>query len=806
MKKRIAGLILALLTVMLCVPAAYTQNVYAATGTANVTAGASSIISGENITVNVDINSSTDIFVAQFQLVYDNSLFDFVSTTGPAATSSPAGVIPFQYDGDITKHISFDVVFKAKAVGTGSFSITEPVFVGMDGDKDVEIEMTCSSSSVQVMAVGSDDATLSSLQVAGAGLTPEFAKWTMNYTCYVDNSVTSVNIGAVASQGGKVEVGGNFANLAVGGNNITVTSYAPNGKTMTYTINVVRLEPPTEPPATEPPTTTEPETTLAPIEGGVTVNGVKYTIDSGYSSDIIPTGFDADVLSYNGEDVLAAVNAKYNATLLYLVDGDGKGSFFLYDSENKSFFPYIEIDSGLHRYILADGSNEKLQPSGCKQGKITVGGVTFDALISEENGDFAYFYALSDRGTAGWYCYDKTENTVQRMFIVDMGKVPESTASNETPAATVKPDATEDGRLNSLENANNDLRKDYSQLKKTRNLIIAIAAVLLVVMLVIIVVMAAHKSEKKRALDVDTDDFADEEDEIDRAEAELAAGDSAEEAAEDSQEYGRLEDIPQPVEEIPEEDMQPSEEIPEGEAQPSEEIPEGEAQPSEDMPEGEVQPSEEIPEGEAQPSEDMPEGEAQPSEEIPEGEAQPSENMPEEEMQPSEEIPEWEAQLSEDDAAEETPLSEAAAEETLQEPEGETEAVAEDDGIEFVRITEDETVLEDEEMKKRGIKNSGTGSITVMDVPFAGDITEEEIEAFEREAAALDAASANEEPAVQEEEQAAGPEPDAPTEASGEAQGAPEGRQQDGGAAEKGDGQDDGIEIIDADGEDDFFL
>ncbi len=796
MKKRIAGLILALLTVILCVPAAYTQNVYAATGTANVTAGASSIISGENITVNVDINSSTDIFVAQFQLVYDNSLFDFVSTTGPAATSSPAGVIPFQYDGDITRHISFDVVFKAKAVGTGSFSITEPVFVGMDGDKDVEIEMTCSSSSVQVMAVGSDDATLSSLQVAGAGLTPEFAKWTMNYTCYVDNSVTSVNIGAVASQGGKVEVGGNFANLAVGGNNITVTSYAPNGKTMTYTINVVRLEPPTEPPATEPPTTTEPETTLAPIEGGVTVNGVKYTIDSGYSSDIIPAGFDADVVSYNGEDVLAAVNAKYNATLLYLVDGDGNGSFFLYDSENKSFFPYIEIDSGLHRYILADGSNEKLQPSGCKQGKITVGGVTFDALISEENGDFAYFYALSDRGTAGWYCYDKTENTVQRMFIVDMGEVPETTAPDETPAATVKPDATEDGRLNSLENANNDLRKDYSQLKKTRNLIIAIAAVLLVVMLVIIVVMAAHKSEKKRALDVDTDDFADEEDEIDRAEAELAAGDSAEEAAEDSQEYGYSEEIPQPIDEIPAEEA-PSEDMPEEEA-PSEDMPEDDIQPVQEISEGEAPPSEEIPEEEAPSVEDMPEGEAPPSEEIPEGEA-PS----------SEEIPEGEAQLSEDDAAEEAPLSEAAAEEALQEPEGETEAAvqaAEDDGIEFVRITEDETVLEDEEVRKRGIKNSGTENITIMDVPFAGDITEEEIEAFEREAAALDNASAKEEPIVQEEEQSAGSEPDAPAEESGEAPGIPEGRQQDGGAEEKGDGQDDGIEIIDADGEDDFFL
>lgn len=522
MKKRLKLLLIALMTALMAVPALSPQQVFAApTGTVKVSAGSASVIAGDTVTVNVSINASMDIFVAEFQMVYDNNLFEFVSTTGPAATTSPAGVIPFQYDGDLVKNISFDVVFKAKTVGTGKFSVTSPVFVAMDGDTDVEIAMTCSDASVQVMAVGSDDATLSSLQVAGAGLSPEFAKWTMNYTCYVNNSVTAVNIAAVASQGGKVEIGGNFNNLAVGGNNITVTSYAPNGKTMTYTINVVRLEPPTEPPATEPPTTTVPETTIAPIVGSVTVGGVKYTIDSGYSSDMIPAGFDADVMTYEGEDVLAAVSTKYNVTLFYLINDKGEGSFFMYDSKNKSFFPYKVIESGGHRYILADSSYAEKQPSGCAPGQITVNDVTFDALISSENGDFAYFYAINDKGARGWYCYDKAENTIQRMFVVDMGDKPEET----TPSGTTGDEETEtdDGLLGSLENDNNNLRKDKSELIKTRNLIIAIASVLLVVMLVIIVVMAAHKSEKKRSIDIDVEALADEEEEIELAEAELAA-------------------------------------------------------------------------------------------------------------------------------------------------------------------------------------------------------------------------------------------------------------------------------------------
>lgn len=550
MKKRLKLLLIALMTALMAVPALSPQQVFAApTGTVKVSAGAASVIAGDTVTVNVSINASMDIFVAEFQMVYDNNLFEFVSTTGPAATTSPARVIPFQYDGDLVKNISFDVVFKAKTVGTGKFSVTSPVFVAMDGDTDVEIAMTCSDASVQVMAVGSDDATLSSLQVAGAGLSPEFAKWTMNYTCYVNNSVTAVNIAAVASQGGKVEIGGNFNNLAVGGNNITVTSYAPNGKTMTYTINVVRLEPPTEPPATEPPTTTVPETTIAPIVGSVTVGGVKYTIDSGYSSDMIPAGFDADVMTYEGEDVLAAVSTKYNVTLFYLINDKGEGSFFMYDSKNKSFFPYKVIESGGHRYILADSSYAEKQPSGCAPGQITVNDVTFDALISSENGDFAYFYAINDKGARGWYCYDKAENTIQRMFVVDMGDKPEET----TPSGTTGDEETEtdDGLLGSLENDNNNLRKDKSELIKTRNLIIAIASVLLVVMLVIIVVMAAHKSEKKRSIDIDVEALADEEEEIELAEAELAA----EEDSDDSDKPSETKDIlPETEDALPESD------------------------------------------------------------------------------------------------------------------------------------------------------------------------------------------------------------------------------------------------------------
>ncbi len=94
MKKRLKLLLIALMTALMAVPALSPQQVFAApTGTVKVSAGSASVIAGDTVTVNVSINASMDIFVAEFQMVYDNNLFEFVSTTGPAATTSPAGVI-----------------------------------------------------------------------------------------------------------------------------------------------------------------------------------------------------------------------------------------------------------------------------------------------------------------------------------------------------------------------------------------------------------------------------------------------------------------------------------------------------------------------------------------------------------------------------------------------------------------------------------------------------------------------------------------------------------------------------------------
>ena len=508
MKKRIIGIILSLLMVITFVPSFFAEKVMAASGTGSISIDQGTVVAGNNVTVSVSVSASNTLLYGEFTMYYDASLFDFVSTTGPAATSAPSGAIPFHYDpSSASSQMNFTVTFKAKGAGQGVFSIGSVTFVVDDPESVVaNPNISFNSVSCSVLRAGSDDATLSSLSVAGASLSPAFAKWTQDYTCYVSNGVTAVNISATSSQGGRVDISGNPGNLNVGSNYVTITSYAPNGKAMKYNINVYRMEPPTEPPTEAP---TEPPTEPAP-DVKVSVGGESLKINSGYDDSIIPEGFAAQMVEYNGSEVRAAVNGDAGLTLLYLVDIDGNGSFYTYDTKEQSLYKYIVIPTEKQNFILADPDKAPDKPEGCKEGKVTIRDVAdVPVLISEGNKEFVYFYAINGNGKKGWYCYDTAEDTFQRVNI-------SQTHETETTAADITESETETYGLviGSLNGDIDNLQKENGKLKSVRNIVIASGGVLLAAAIVIIVVMAVQKSEKKHAVDIDTDGLADEEDYI----------------------------------------------------------------------------------------------------------------------------------------------------------------------------------------------------------------------------------------------------------------------------------------------------
>lgn len=421
-------LIKIMLIALLCISICFTifskpEKTYASEGTITVKASAGEVIAGNTITVEVKLNNPAGITSANFELIYDGNIFAYVSGMDGSGFN---GVIPFSVTGGATEQTEYkwNITFKANQTGTCNFTIKGYQFIDTDVN---DFSPACGSASVNVTAPpapGSDDATLSSIQVGGANLSPAFAKWTVDYVCYVNNSVTSVNIAATSSQGGRVEIAGNTNNLAVGNNYVTITSHAPNGKAMKYNLNIFRLEPPTDPPTeapTDPPT--EP-----PASFKVTIDGKEYNVSSEFDAGKVPDGFEVELGSYNGKDVITATGSATGFTLMYLVDSEGNGNFYVYDGKN--FYPYIVISNSENTYYVFDSRKADTSMAG-EEKDVKIKDTAIKGYV---DGEYIYFYAMNSNKKYSWYSYDTVEGTIQRLRttspeIIEDETTPEDTAS-----------------------------------------------------------------------------------------------------------------------------------------------------------------------------------------------------------------------------------------------------------------------------------------------------------------------------------------------------------------------------------------
>lgn len=429
-------LIKIMLIALLCISICFTifskpEKTYASEGTITVKASAGEVIAGNTIIVEVKLNNPAGITSANFELIYDGNIFAYVSGMDGSGFN---GVIPFSVTGGATEQTEYkwNITFKANQTGTCNFTIKGYQFIDTDVN---DFSPACGSASVKVMAVGSDDATLSSIQVGGANLSPAFAKWTLDYKCYVDNSVTSVNIAATSSQGGRVEIAGNTDNLAVGNNYVTITSYAPNGKAMKYNLNIFRLEPPTDPPTeapTDPPT--EP-----PASFKVTMDGKEYNVSSEFDAGKVPDGFEVELGSYNGKDVITATGSATGFTLMYLVDSEGNGNFYVYDGKN--FYPYIVISNSENTYYVFDSRKADTSMAG-EEKDVKIKDTAIKGYV---DGEYIYFYAMNSNKKYSWYSYDTVEGTIQRLRTTSPEIIKDETTTPEETASTPVTGKNDDG-------------------------------------------------------------------------------------------------------------------------------------------------------------------------------------------------------------------------------------------------------------------------------------------------------------------------------------------------------------------------
>ena len=256
------------------------QNVHAATFAMTISAP-TQITAGQQFTVTVGVVNATNMMGMSAAFSYDSSKLTLVSSSGLNDYNLTLGT-SLVVDRLTGKSGSFNIasiVFKAKS----TFALSTSASIGFsypgysNGSSDVSDP---GSKSVSIKMV-SDNSYLKSLTVSSGALS--FAKTTTAYTVVVENSVSSITIGAAAEYSRASVAGAGAKTLAIYSNVFNIVVTAENGAKRTYTIDVQRKD---EKGLASPPSTNNNLSSIT-IEGFDAFNAafdktnITYTLDVG---------------------------------------------------------------------------------------------------------------------------------------------------------------------------------------------------------------------------------------------------------------------------------------------------------------------------------------------------------------------------------------------------------------------------------------------------------------------------------------------------------------------------------------------
>ena len=191
----------------------------------------------------------------------------------------------------------------------------------------------------------------------------------------------------------------------------------------------------------------------------VTIDGQEYTLSGDFSDSMIPAGFTAGEITYNDSTYKGAVQEKTGLQMAYLVDGDGKGDFWMYDSSDSSFSPAEQV-------VISDTS----------KGNLEINGKTFEIWDEPDRDDFYVLYAVNNDGEESLYLYDSVEHTYQRM---------------ETPKSATTPDKKSASKFDAI------LEKISDHLIW----FVAAAAVIVILLVIFLLVSVVKLHNRNRELD-----------------------------------------------------------------------------------------------------------------------------------------------------------------------------------------------------------------------------------------------------------------------------------------------------------------
>ena len=170
----------------------------------------------------------------------------------------------------------------------------------------------------------------------------------------------------------------------------------------------------------EPSTSTNTNTTASATDVKVNVNGEEYSFSEDFTVVMIPEGYSETKMTYSGAERKFVANEN-GVKLGYLVDAAGKGNFFLYNEDNATFSPFVEMGvSETTSIILLTDVDAISLPENYQKADLQVGDYTFPAWQDMEHEGYYAMYALNTTtGKKGLYQYDTVDGTYQRLILQD---------------------------------------------------------------------------------------------------------------------------------------------------------------------------------------------------------------------------------------------------------------------------------------------------------------------------------------------------------------------------------------------------
>lgn len=146
----------------------------------------------------------------------------------------------------------------------------------------------------------------------------------------------------------------------------------------------------------------------------VSVNGTDYNFSEAFTGTDIPDGFSETTLAFNGED-RKFVSNEAGVVLGYLVDASGAGSFFLFNDDDATFVPYIQLFISDTTTIIPLNQADGVElPDTYQQVELTVQEQQYPAWSDPMEPRYYVIYALNSRtGESHLYRYDTDDGTYQ---------------------------------------------------------------------------------------------------------------------------------------------------------------------------------------------------------------------------------------------------------------------------------------------------------------------------------------------------------------------------------------------------------